>query len=198
MEKEGSEEHLPQSEKKFSPSSQGQLFWQCLHVSIHRPSSPSLSAKAQVRNSLLSLPFTSLVVCRCGFSSLSLFSVRVLTNHLPSKGCLSIRRKVKGLLSASVPPFSVFFFLGLPKCSTVHVPSRVWMFYIRSNDQRRDGRCPWSRGQWPGLVSHTSALIMRHLVRLVLLALQHLYFWLPNGSLCIYMTLDALVLSLLG
>lgn len=196
MEKEGSEEHLPHSEKKFPPPLKANCFGSASMCPYIVHTSPLLSAKAQVRSSLLSMSFTSLVVCRCGFSSLSLFSVRVLTNHLPSKGCLSIRRKVKGLLSASVPPFSVFFFLGLPKCSTVHVPSRVWMFYIRSNDQRRDGRCPWSRGQWPGLVPHTSALIMRHLVRLILLALQHLYFWLPNGSLCVYVTLDAPVLPL--
>lgn len=190
MEREGSEEHLPHSEKKFPLPLKANCFGSASMCPYIVHISPSLSSKAQVRSSFLSFPFTSLVVCGCGFSSLSLFSVRVLTNHLLSEGCLSIRSKVKGLLSASAPPFSVFF-LGLPKCSTVRVPSRVWMFYIRSNDWRRDGHCPWSRGRWPGLVSHTSALIMRHLVRLVLLALQHLYFWLPNGSLCVYVTLSS-------
>lgn len=109
------------------------------------------------------------------FLVLSLFC-KTLDKISPLKGVPVKQEEGKGwLLSAFVPPFPVFFRIT----KVFYCPCSQHGPDISPEEQWCEKR--W-RSQWPGLISQTNALIIKHIVRLVLLALKHLYFWLPNGS----------------
>lgn len=80
-----------------------------------------------------------------------------------SQGCLSSRRKTKGLSSAFAPPFPLF--LRVTKSLLLVLPAQSGHFSC--------GAVVGEEMERPGLLSQTNAFIIRNIVRVILVALLH-------------------------